>query len=113
MAKSTTQIDSVVTYEYNDDFEKVEALTASKKQVPEINIQLSGNPSKLYNYLESTSIINNGKLNTNYIESDAADYMKSDNILIDVDFSHGSKNFTAYTMDLTKKYIEINSDYRS
>ena len=26
---------------------------------------------------------------------------------------NGSKNFTAYTMDLTKKYIEINSDYRS
>jgi len=25
----------------------------------------------------------------------------------------GSKNFTAYTMDLTKKYIEINADYRS
>ena len=23
------------------------------------------------------------------------------------------KNFTAYTMDLTKKYIEINADYRS
>ena len=63
MAKSTTQIDSVVTYEYNDDFEKVETLTASEKQVPEINIQLSGKPSKLYNYLESTSIINNGKLN--------------------------------------------------
>jgi glutamate N-acetyltransferase/amino-acid N-acetyltransferase len=25
----------------------------------------------------------------------------------------GSKSFTAYTMDLTKKYIEINADYRS
>jgi glutamate N-acetyltransferase/amino-acid N-acetyltransferase len=25
----------------------------------------------------------------------------------------GSKNFTAYTMDLSKKYIEINADYRS
>ena len=24
-----------------------------------------------------------------------------------------NKNFTAYTMDLTKKYIEINADYRS
>ena len=26
---------------------------------------------------------------------------------------NGSKNFTSYTMDLTKKYIEINADYRS
>jgi glutamate N-acetyltransferase/amino-acid N-acetyltransferase len=25
----------------------------------------------------------------------------------------GVKKFTAYTMDLTKKYIEINTDYRS
>ena len=34
-------------------------------------------------------------------------------INIYVDIASGSKNFTAYTMDLTKKYIEINSDYRS
>jgi glutamate N-acetyltransferase/amino-acid N-acetyltransferase len=25
----------------------------------------------------------------------------------------GLKKFTAYTMDLTKKYIDINADYRS
>jgi glutamate N-acetyltransferase/amino-acid N-acetyltransferase len=68
---------------------------------------------KLSIKIGSLFIINNGKLNINYHESEAADYMKSDNILIDVDFSNGSKNFTAYTMDLTKKYIEINSDYRS
>ena len=30
-----------------------------------------------------------------------------------VDIGLGNKEFTAYTMDLTKKYIEINSDYRS
>ena len=39
--------------------------------------------------------------------------MKNDNIDINVDISNGSKNFTVYTMDLTKKYIEINADYRS
>ena len=32
---------------------------------------------------------------------------------ISVDLNQGRKNFTAYTMDLTKKYIEINADYRS
>ena len=36
-----------------------------------------------------------------------------DGIDILVNISSGSKNFTAYTMDLTKKYIEINADYRS
>jgi glutamate N-acetyltransferase/amino-acid N-acetyltransferase len=58
-------------------------------------------------------IIQNGKLNINYNESETSDYMKNDNIEIHVDVSTGSKNFTAYTMDLTKKYIEINADYRS
>ena len=27
--------------------------------------------------------------------------------------SKTKKNFTCYTMDLTKKYLEINSDYRT
>ena len=58
-------------------------------------------------------IIQNGKLNVNYNETDVSEYMKNDNIEIDIDISKWNKNFTAYTMDLTKKYIEINSDYRS
>ena len=58
-------------------------------------------------------IIQNGKLNVNYNEFDAAEYMKHDTIEINVDISKGSKNFTVYTMDFTKKYVEINADYRS
>ena len=59
------------------------------------------------------SIIHNGKLNINYNETDIANYMKNDNIDININIFKGSKKFTTYTMDLTKKYIEINSDYRS
>ena len=59
------------------------------------------------------SIVQNGKLNANYNESEATDYMKNGDIDINVDISNGSKNFTVYTMDLTKKYIDINADYRS
>ena len=58
-------------------------------------------------------IIQNGKLNTGYNEFDASEYMKNDTIEINIDISKGSKNFTVYTMDFTKKYIEINADYRS
>ena len=58
-------------------------------------------------------IIQNGKLSLNYNESTASDYMKNDNIDIFVDISSGSKSFTVYTMDFTKKYIEINADYRT
>ncbi len=59
------------------------------------------------------SIVQNGKINQNYNESETSKYMKNTNIEICVDLSLGSKNFKAYTMDFTKKYVEINSDYRS
>ena len=58
-------------------------------------------------------IVQDGKLNQNYDEKLTANYMKSENIEINVEIFTGKKNFTAYTMDLTKKYIEINADYRS
>ncbi len=58
-------------------------------------------------------IINNGKLSISYDETEVANYMKNDNIEININISVGSKKFTTYTMDLTKGYIEINSDYRS
>ena len=59
------------------------------------------------------SIIQNGYLNSNYNESEVASYMKNNHIEININLSLGTKSFTCYTMDLTKKYIEINSDYRS
>tara|TARA_Y100000816_G_C26100298_1_gene582930 strand:- start:1170 stop:2471 length:1302 start_codon:yes stop_codon:yes gene_type:complete len=58
-------------------------------------------------------IIQGGKLSANYTEEKASDYMKNDNIEINIEIGNGSKNFTAYTMDFTEKYIKINSDYRS
>ena len=59
------------------------------------------------------TIVEGGKLNQSYDERLAANYMKSENIEINIETFTGKKNFTAYTMDLTKKYIEINADYRS
>ena len=58
-------------------------------------------------------IVQNGKPNINFNETELIDYMKNYKIDIEVDISSGSKSFTSYTMDLTKKYIEINADYRS
>ena len=59
------------------------------------------------------SIVKNGKIDPDYSEAKTAEYMKNTNIEINVKIGIGSKSFTAYTMDLTKKYIEINADYRS
>ena len=58
-------------------------------------------------------IIEKGQLSNSYDENITIDYMKNKKIDVSIDIATGKKNFTAYTMDLTKKYIEINSDYRS
>ncbi len=71
------------------------------------------NLDKLSIKFGNLSILSNGKLNTNYNEDDVIDYMRNDTIEINISIYSGSKSFTVYTMDLTKKYIEINSDYRS
>ena len=58
-------------------------------------------------------VFKNGNLNQDYDEMKALDYMKNETIEITVNIGTGKKRFTAYTMDLTNKYIEINADYRS
>ncbi len=58
-------------------------------------------------------IIEKGQLSALYNEEEVVEYMKGKKIDLFIDLGIGKKNFTAYTMDLTKKYIEINADYRS
>ena len=71
------------------------------------------NLDKLSIKLGELIIVQNGNLYSQYIETEAAEYMKNDTIEIFVDVAIGTKNFTTFTMDFTKKYIEINADYRS
>jgi glutamate N-acetyltransferase/amino-acid N-acetyltransferase len=76
------------------------------------NIEIELN--KLSIKLGQIKIIEKGQLLNSYNEEDAGVYMKEEKkIDIIVDLNIGKKNFTAYTMDLTQKYIEINADYRS
>jgi glutamate N-acetyltransferase/amino-acid N-acetyltransferase len=71
------------------------------------------NVQKLSLKFGDLKIVSNGKLYEKYQESVVKDYMKNYAIEIEVDISEGKKEFIVYTMDLTKKYIEINADYRS
>ena len=71
------------------------------------------NPNKIAIKFGNITIIENGKLSNSYDEIEAADYMKGEKIDLLVNLNLGKKEFTSYTMDLTKKYIEINSDYRT
>jgi len=70
-------------------------------------------PNKISIKFGNITIIENGKLSNSYNENEAAIYMKEEKIDISINLNLGKKEFTSYTMDLTKKYIEINSDYRS
>ncbi len=71
------------------------------------------NLSKLIILFGDFKIVERGQLSERYNEAEVAEYMKNEEIEINIEIGTGSKNFTAYTMDFTKKYIEINSDYRS
>ncbi len=71
------------------------------------------NPNKITIKFGNITIIENGKLSNSYNEFEAADYMKGEKIDLLVNLNLGNKEFTSYTMDFTKKYIEINSDYRT
>ena len=74
-----------------------------------VNISLS----KLEITFGKIKIIEKGQLSINYNEMEVAEYMKNEKIDLNINLNMGKKNFSAYTMDFTKKYIEINSDYRS
>ena len=61
----------------------------------------------------NNKVLDKGQLSKSYSEQNLKEYMKNDSLRIIIEINLGKKNFTCYTMDLTKKYLEINSDYRS
>ncbi len=58
-------------------------------------------------------ILKKGKLHKKYNEADISKYLKNSEIKIEVDLNQGKFISRVWTCDLTKKYIEINADYRS
>ncbi len=71
------------------------------------------NLSKINISMGPYKIIEKGELSNSYDEIEVKNFMKNHKIDLNIDLKMGKKFFTAYTMDLTKKYIEINADYRS
>ncbi len=58
-------------------------------------------------------VAENGWVSPDYREADAADYMKRQELAINVDLGLGQGRATVWTCDLTHGYIAINADYRS
>ena len=82
-------------------------IMAIGKAGPKINLK------KLLIKFGNLKIVQDGKLHQSYNETKTAEYMKRENIDLDIEIFTGKKSFTVYTMDFTKKYIDINADYRS
>ena len=82
-------------------------IMAIGKAGPNINLK------KLSIKFGDFKIVQDGKLYQSYNETKTSEYMKSNYIDLDIEIFTGKKNFTVYTMDFTKKYIDINADYRS
>jgi len=59
------------------------------------------------------TVAEHGAVAPGYVEADGAAHMKRQEIVIGVDLGLGSGAFTAWTCDLTHRYIDINADYRS
>ena len=54
-----------------------------------------------------------GWISPAYTEQAGADYMKQQDLVISIDLALGQGQSTVWTCDFTKRYIEINADYRS
>ena len=63
--------------------------------------------------MDNYRVINAFFVVKNFSEQVLREYMKNKSINIYIELNTGNKKFTCYTMDLTKKYIDINADYRS
>jgi glutamate N-acetyltransferase/amino-acid N-acetyltransferase len=58
-------------------------------------------------------VAENGWVSPAYTEEAGAAYFKQDEIKISTDLGMGNGSSTVWTCDFTKRYIEINADYRS
>ena len=82
-------------------------MMAAGKNDVEINI------NSVNLFIGNNKVLEKGQLSKTHSEQQLKDYMKNDSIKIVLEVNSGKKDFTCYTMDFTKKYLEINSDYRT
>ena len=80
------------------------AIGKTSEKINQFNISLK---------MGNNSVIKNGKISKNFNEKKLSKYMKQKVIKINIDLKIGKFNKTVWSSDLSKKYIEINADYRS
>ncbi|UII32545.1 hypothetical protein LVD17_01660 [Fulvivirga ulvae] len=63
IAGTATQYDTIITYDYNDDFEKVEVKTLNESQVPGVKVLVRGKAIPMMEVLKKNQVVLNNKLN--------------------------------------------------
>ena len=71
------------------------------------------NQNKISIKIGKNHVIKNGEIKKNYNEKKLTKHLKKNEIFIYIDLHLGNGLSKVWTCDLTKKYIEINADYRS
>lgn len=115
MGPAITQIDSLIGYEYNDDFEKVATVQLKKVRVPHLKLSCSANTTELMHYLKGKQVLTetdhiNKELFPLYQVFSIADQgfwqlstLKNDQIK---QVSVGSKDFFAADVDLNAVKVQ-------
>ena len=70
-------------------------------------------PDKIEIKFGELKVAEKGKISEEYNEERLKEYMKWDDLLIEVNLKIGQGSFECYTCDLTNEYININADYRN
>ena len=70
-------------------------------------------PDKIEIKFGELKVAEKGKISEEYNEEKLKEYMKWDDLLIEVNLKIGQGSFECYTCDLTNEYININADYRN
>ena len=70
-------------------------------------------PEKIEIKFGELKVAEKGKISEEYNEEKLKEYMKWDDLLIEVNLKIGQGSFECYTCDLTNEYININADYRN
>ncbi len=71
------------------------------------------NPDRMAIAIGGQTVARNGKLAPGYRETMAARHMRGREIELAVDLAVGKGKATVWSCDLTRRYIDINADYRS
>ncbi len=59
------------------------------------------------------NIVLNGELSKNYVEKEVHQYLKNEEVKIEIELKLGKGLATIYASDLNEEYVTINKDYRS